>query len=150
MEKKMSEHIIKTRQGTVVVDPPIAKLLFSDTRLAAVWTVIRVLLGFAWLEAGWDKTTDPTWMQTGEALQGYWARAVAIPEQGRPAITFDWYRSCLQGMIRIDFYLNLGYFRRFQPFIMPSNQALGTFSTSSDVCIDNNLHQIGCWETFNT
>jgi thiosulfate dehydrogenase (quinone) large subunit len=38
-------------------------------------------------------------MQTGEALQGYWARAVAIPETGRPAITFDWYRSFLQGML---------------------------------------------------
>jgi len=101
----MSEHIIKTRRGTVVEDPPIAKLLFSDTRLAPVWTVIRVLIGFAWLEAGLHKISDPGWMQTGESLLGFWSRAVAIPEQGRPPITFDWYRSFLQGMIDTGSYV---------------------------------------------
>jgi thiosulfate dehydrogenase (quinone) large subunit len=95
----MSEHIVKTNRGTVVEDPPIAKFLFSDTRLAAVWAVIRVLLGLAWLEAGLHKVTEPGWMVTGESLLGFWQRAVAIPEQGRPPITFDWYRSFLQGMI---------------------------------------------------
>lgn len=95
----MSEHVVKTRQGTVIEDPPLARLLFSDTRLAAVWAVIRVLLGLAWLEAGLRKVTEPGWMVTGESLLGFWTRAVAIPEQGRPAITFDWYRSFLQGLI---------------------------------------------------
>ena len=95
----MSEHVVKTRQGTIIEDPPLARLLFSDTRLAAVWAVIRVLLGLAWLEAGLRKVTEPGWMVTGESLLGFWTRAVAIPEQGRPAITFDWYRSFLQGLI---------------------------------------------------
>ncbi len=95
----MSEHVVTTRRGTVVEDPPVAKLLFSDTRLAPVWTVIRVLLGFAWLDAGLHKLSDPGWMQTGESLLGYWTRAVAIPEQGRPPISFDWYRSFIQGLI---------------------------------------------------
>jgi thiosulfate dehydrogenase [quinone] large subunit len=101
----MSEHVVKTQRGTVVEDPPIAKLLFSDTRLAALWTVIRVLIGFAWLEAGWHKITDPGWMQTGESLLGFWTRAVAIPEQGRPPISFDWYRSFIQGMIDAGSYV---------------------------------------------
>ncbi len=95
----MSEHVVTTRRGTVVEDPPVAKLLFSDTRLAPVWTVIRVLLGFAWLDAGLHKVSDAGWMVTGESLLGFWTRAVAIPEQGRPPISFDWYRSFLQGMI---------------------------------------------------
>lgn len=95
----MNEHVVKTNRGTIVEDPPIAKFLFSDTRFAPVWTVIRVLLGFAWLEAGLHKVSDAGWMQTGEALLGFWSRAVSIPEQGRPPITFDWYRSFLQGMI---------------------------------------------------
>lgn len=95
----MSEHIVKTTRGTVVEDPPIAKLLFSDTRFAPVWTIIRILLGLAWLEAGWHKVTDPGWMQTGESLLGYWQRQVLIPEEGRPPISFDWYRSFIQGMI---------------------------------------------------
>jgi thiosulfate dehydrogenase [quinone] large subunit len=95
----MSEHIVKTNRGTIVEDPPVAKFLFSDTRIAPVWTVIRVLMGFAWLDAGLHKISDPGWMVTGESLLGFWTRAVAIPEQGRPPISFDWYRSFLQGMI---------------------------------------------------
>lgn len=95
----MSEHIVKTHRGIVVEDPPVAKFLFSDTRMAPVWTIIRVLLGFAWLDAGLHKVSDAGWMVTGESLLGFWTRAVAIPEQGRPPISFDWYRSFLQGMI---------------------------------------------------
>lgn len=95
----MSNHFVKTTRGTVVEDPPIARFLFSDTRLAPIWTVVRVLLGLAWLEAGWHKITEPGWMETGESLLGFWTRAVAIPESGRPAISFDWYRGFLQSMI---------------------------------------------------
>ncbi|MFN8563498.1 MAG: DoxX family protein [Anaerolineae bacterium] len=95
----MSEHIVKTSSGRIIEDPPLARLLFSDTRFAVVWLVIRVLIGYSWLSAGWGKVTNPAWMQTGEALKGYWTSAVAIPEAGRPAITFDWYRSFLQGML---------------------------------------------------
>lgn len=52
-----------------------------------------------WFEAGLHKVEDPGWTQTGEALKGFWEHAVAIPDAGRPAITFDWYRSFLQGML---------------------------------------------------
>ena len=95
----MSAHIVTTKRGTVVQDPPLAQLLFSDTRLAPLWTIIRVLVGWSWLEAGLHKVTDPGWMQTGESLLGFWTRAVAIPETGRPPITFEWFRGFIQGMI---------------------------------------------------
>jgi len=84
---------------TTVQDPPLARLLFSDTRFSAVWLVVRVLLGLSWLDAGWHKITSPAWMETGEALKGFWTNAVQIPEAGRPPITFDWYRSFLQGLL---------------------------------------------------
>ncbi|MCC6805733.1 MAG: DoxX family membrane protein [Anaerolineae bacterium] len=95
----MAEHIVKTTSGHVIEDPPLARFLFGDTRLAVVWTVVRVLIGYSWLSAGWGKVNNPAWMETGAALQGYWTSAVAIPEAGRPAITFDWYRTFLQGML---------------------------------------------------
>jgi thiosulfate dehydrogenase (quinone) large subunit len=90
---------VKTQSGNVIQDPPLAQLLFSDKRLAGLWLVIRVLIGLQWVEAASHKLSDPAWMQTGEALKGFWARAVAIPETGRPAITYDWYRSFLQGLL---------------------------------------------------
>ncbi len=94
-----TEHAVKTERGTVLNDPPLALFLFSDTRLAAVWLVIRVLLGWEWISAGISKLDDPTWMQTGEALRGFWTQAVQIPESSRPPIAFDWYRDFIQGMI---------------------------------------------------
>lgn len=90
---------VTTKSGDVVQDPPLAQLLFSDKRLAGLWLVVRVLLGWEWLQAGLHKIEDPAWMQTGVALQGYWERAVAIPEGGRPAISFDWYRGFLQSLL---------------------------------------------------
>lgn len=95
----MAQHIVKSTSGTVITDPPLARLLFGDTRLSALWTVVRVLLGWAWLDAGLHKLSNPAWITTGEALKGYWTNAVIIPETGKAAITFDWYRSFLQGML---------------------------------------------------
>jgi len=92
-------NVIKTQSGSVVQDPPLARFLFSDTRISAVWLVIRVLIGYSWVTAGLHKLSDAGWMVTGEALKGYWTNAVAIPASGHPAITFDWYRSFIQGML---------------------------------------------------
>ena len=44
-------------------------------------------------------------MQTGEALKGFWANAVKVPDApARPAITFDWYRSFLQFLLDTQSY----------------------------------------------
>ncbi len=95
----MSAHKVKTIQGVVVQDPPIARFLFGDTRFAWFWLIVRVLLGWQWLSSGWGKLQNPDWMQGGIALQGFWERAVQIPEAGRPPITFDWYRGFIQGLL---------------------------------------------------
>ena len=87
------------RKNKVVQDPPLARFLFADARAAWLWLLVRLWLGYQWIEAGWHKVTDPAWTQTGESILGYWTRAVAIPEGGRPAISFDWYRSFLQMLI---------------------------------------------------
>jgi thiosulfate dehydrogenase [quinone] large subunit len=95
----MNINPVKTKQGTVVTNPPLAKFLFEDTRFAVVWTVIRVLLGLSWIDAASHKLGNPGWMETGAALKGYWTSAAAIPETGKPAIAFDWYRSFIQGLL---------------------------------------------------
>jgi len=81
-----------------VQDPPLARFLFSDTRMAWFWLVVRVYLGYEWLQAGIHKLT-PEWLNGGEALKGFWERAVALPESGRPPIAFDWYRNFIQWML---------------------------------------------------
>jgi len=90
---------ILSKESNVVQDPPFARILFSDTRFAIVWTIIRIFVGWQWLSAGLGKLSNPAWMQTGEALKGFWASAVVVPETGKAPIAFDWYRSFLQGML---------------------------------------------------
>ncbi|GAB4462396.1 MAG: DoxX family membrane protein [Anaerolineae bacterium] len=95
-----NEHTVKTRWGTVVEDPPVARFLFDDTRLAAIWLAVRVLIGLVWLESALGKLGNPAWIQTGEALKGFWERAAAVPDApARPAIAFDWYRTFIQGLL---------------------------------------------------
>src|SRR5688572_16474762 len=108
-----------TNSGKIIENPPLARLLFDDTRFAIVWLVVRVLVGWEWLQAGLHKLESPAWTQTGEALKGYWAKAAAIPEAGSPAIKYDWYRSFIQGM------LDSGAYTWFSKLIVFGEIAIG-------------------------
>jgi thiosulfate dehydrogenase [quinone] large subunit len=91
-------------RGTVIQDPPIATFLFSNTLMSWFWLIVRVWVGYKWIDAAAHKVTDPAWVQTGAALKGFWERAVIIPEKGRPAITFDWYRDFIQYLLSTESY----------------------------------------------
>jgi len=81
-------------------DPPIANTLLNSTRWSWLWLVARLYLGYTWLSSGIGKVSNPAWVQSGEALKGFWERAVLIPEApAPPAISFDWYRTFLQAML---------------------------------------------------
>lgn len=91
---------LKNVDGTVVTNPPLASFLFDDTRLGVLWLVVRVLIGYSWVDASLHKLSSPDWMVTGDALKGFWANIVKIPAApAKPAITFDWYRSFIQFML---------------------------------------------------
>ena len=92
------------QKGRLIQDPPFAKILFNDVRVAWLWLAVRVWLGYEWLQSGLGKISNPAWTQTGDALKGYWTNAVAIPETGRPPISFDWYRDFLQFMLDTEAY----------------------------------------------
>jgi thiosulfate dehydrogenase [quinone] large subunit len=81
--------------------PGFARFLFNNRAAGLFWLPIRVFVGVSFLEAGLHKLTDPGWTQGGTSLLAYWERAVAIPEEGRPPITYDWYRDFIQFLIDI-------------------------------------------------
>jgi thiosulfate dehydrogenase [quinone] large subunit len=86
-------------------DPGWYTTLFASSYAAPLWLLVRFYLGWQWLQAGWGKVRGDGWINNdGVALQGYWERAVSIPEQGRPAITYGWYRDFLQYMLDNDWY----------------------------------------------
>jgi len=95
----MSDEVMRTPRGRVINDPPAIRTLFNNTRVAPIWLVVRVLLGLIWVQSALSKLGDPAWMQTGEALKGFWTNAVKIPENGRAPISFPWYRDFIQSML---------------------------------------------------
>lgn len=86
-------------RGRVIQDPALVRTLFNDPRMALVWLAARVWLGYQWIEAALDKVENPAWTVTGEALKGYWTAAVQGLAEGRPPISFGWYRSFLQYLL---------------------------------------------------
>ncbi len=82
-----------------VEDPTAWRLLTGNVALALFWLPIRFFVGREWFTAGLHKVGDPAWIGGGEALRGYWERAVAVPEAGGPPITYDWFRQFLQFML---------------------------------------------------
>lgn len=99
---------LKGKQQRVIEEPAFVKLLFNDARFAVLWLVVRVWLGIQWIQSASGKIGVPGWTETGESLQGFWERAVAIPEGGRPAIAFDWYRGFLQALLDAEAYTWFG------------------------------------------
>src|SRR5512143_3403472 len=81
-----------------VADPPIARFLFADRRMAWLWLIVRVWAGYQWITAGEHKVTDPNWLN-GQSLLAYWKRAVTVPATGSAPIAYDWYRGFLQSLL---------------------------------------------------
>ena len=79
-------------------DQPTVLPIFFQKWASLLLLPLRLWLGWEWLTSGYHKLLSPAWMVTGEALKGYWARAVIVSD-GKGAITYDWYRSFLQFML---------------------------------------------------
>jgi thiosulfate dehydrogenase [quinone] large subunit len=80
-----------------LADPPLSQFLFANPRLAPVWLVIRLWLGWQWLQAGLAKAQDPGWMDSGQALRGFWQGALTTSP--RPVIVYDWYRAFIEALL---------------------------------------------------
>jgi thiosulfate dehydrogenase [quinone] large subunit len=91
---------LHAERAATIGEPGPAHFLFHDLRSAPLWLVVRLYVGFAWMEAGIHKVTDGKWaFGDGTGLLGYWKGAVAIPQTGTPKISYDWYRDFLNFLI---------------------------------------------------
>jgi DoxX. len=90
-------------------DPPIANALFNNTKLAWIWLIVRLYVGYEWFTAGLEKVESAAWMQGGAALKGYWTNAITVPAApARPAITYGWYRSFIEYLLNQQTYVWFG------------------------------------------
>jgi thiosulfate dehydrogenase [quinone] large subunit len=114
----MAQAVMKTTSR--LNDPPLAEKLFGSVKSAWIWLIPRIYVGYTWISSGWRKLDNPAWVETGEALKGFWARAIVIPEApARPAIAFDWYRVFIESL------LNGGHYTWFAKLIVAGEILLG-------------------------
>ena len=93
------KHVTDDKGNILIQDPPIAQFLFQNSKASVIWLVVRLYLGYEWIEAGWHKFTDPAWMETGQGILGYWTRALGNAPNGKPIITYEWYRTFIQFLV---------------------------------------------------
>jgi thiosulfate dehydrogenase [quinone] large subunit len=98
------KNVVTTRKDEAIRPPKFVTNLFNHPLAGLVWLPVRVWLGWQWISASLHKLESPAWMQTGAALKGFWAGAVAIPATGTPPIHYAWYRSLLQFLINSQSY----------------------------------------------
>lgn len=81
-------------------EPPLARFLFSDTRLAVIWLLVRVYVGWQWILAGWEKVTSPVWTgsHAGVALQGFVAGSLKKTVGPHPDVA-SWYGAFLHNVV---------------------------------------------------
>ena len=81
-------------------EPPLAHLLFCDTRTSWVWLIVRVYVGWSWLEAGWGKVTGGAWIgpKAGAALSQFIAVALTKTGGSHPDVQ-SWYGAFLRSVI---------------------------------------------------
>ena len=103
--KKERLKFIESR--VTIKDPPISAYLFTSSDSAWIWLVVRVWLGWYWIDASFDKIANPDWIQTGEAVKNFWMQAVGTPLDVSTQIEFGWYHSF------IEYLLNAGLQQEF-------------------------------------
>jgi len=81
-------------------DPPVARALFSDVRWAWIWLILRLYLGWNWLEAGWGKVGSPAWTgdNAGAAITGFVNGALQKTAGEHPDVP-GWYAWFLQTLV---------------------------------------------------
>ena len=84
----------------IVVDPPFTQTIFGDWRLAWLWLIIRLYVGYQWISAGYEKIINPAWVgsQAGTALTGFLNNAISLTSGAHPAVQ-GWYAYFLQNAI---------------------------------------------------
>src|SRR5215218_8461970 len=85
---------------TRIPEPNITRFLFADTRMAPVWLILRLWLGYEWLHAAWGKWTEGGWVGEGAggAVKGFAQGAIA-QTKGEFAQVTGWYASFLENVV---------------------------------------------------
>lgn len=82
-----------------IPEPPLSKLLFSDTRMAWLWLLLRLYVGYEWISAGLGKITNPAWvgLDAGKPITGFLMGALEKSTGEHPAVA-GWYAEFIKNV----------------------------------------------------
>src|SRR5215216_7380922 len=85
---------------TRIPEPNITRFLFADTRMAVVWLLLRLWLGYEWLHAAFGKWVEGGWVGKGAGgvVKGFAQGAIAQTAGEHPQVT-GWYASFLENVV---------------------------------------------------
>ena len=109
---------IRPRAATQVPEPPIAKFLFADTRMAWFWLIVRLYAAYFWFTAGLEKLVGRDYafgssfntpvkgggwifnlqVPLGTQVMGFAKGAIAKAGGTNPPVQ-DWYAGFLQHVV---------------------------------------------------
>jgi len=97
-----------TRQGVqsqqraldYIQDSPFSQALFGGVQLSWIWLIVRLYVGWEWLQAGWEKLHTPEWTgaTAGTALTGFANGALSKATGDHPNVQ-AWYAWFLQNLV---------------------------------------------------
>jgi thiosulfate dehydrogenase (quinone) large subunit len=86
-------------KNIIIPENPVSNFLFNNTRSGLLWLVVRLYLGYAWLDAGIHKVTNEKWVgsEAGAGLTGFVKGALGKAAEGKDVT--GWYASFLENMV---------------------------------------------------
>jgi thiosulfate dehydrogenase [quinone] large subunit len=83
-----------------IEDPPFVRALFGDVRWAWIWLILRLYIGWQWVQSGWGKLHNPAWVgnEAGTALTGFLKHALTKTAGQHPDVQ-SWYAWFLQHVV---------------------------------------------------
>lgn len=83
-----------------IAESPVSRFLFANTKVAWLWLLVRVYVGWQWLAAGWGKVNNSAWVgeEAGKALTGFINGALSKTVGAHPDVQ-SWYADFLQNVV---------------------------------------------------
>jgi thiosulfate dehydrogenase [quinone] large subunit len=92
-ENDMTKNQINPKRFVLrLEEPPVSQALFGEVRWAWIWLIVRLYVGWQWLQAGLGKLGNPAWTgdQAGAALSGFVNGALEKTSGAHPDVQ-AWY-----------------------------------------------------------
>jgi thiosulfate dehydrogenase [quinone] large subunit len=77
----------------------LSKTLFASRYSVPFWTLVRIYLGYLWLNAGWHKVTSSAWVgpEAGGAVKGFLTNALTLTQGDHPSVQ-GWYARLIENV----------------------------------------------------